>query len=96
MAIRTEQDALLDAVRKTVNKGFAPNGCLMITGNAATTAGAGTYFAVQFVTNCTPTTLTITNSTTVTSVQHSKGTIIYGDITAITAGSGETYILYKN
>ena len=93
---RTTEEQLLDSVRGTVNKGFAPNGCVMITGNAAQSVDKGTYFAVQFVTNCTPTTLTITNSTTVTSVQHSKGTIIYGDITAITAGSGETYILYKN
>mgnify|MGYP003147756518 CR=1 FL=1 len=96
MAYRTNEELLLSGVQNTINKGFAPNGCVMITGTAVTTANAGTYFAVQFVTACTPTTLTITNSTTVVSVTHVAGTIIYGDIVAITAASADTYILYKN
>ena len=78
------------------NKHFGSNGCLMVTGNANTTAPSGVYYAVQFITDCTPTTLTITNSTTVTGVKHKAGTVIYGDITAITCGSSETYLLYKN
>ena len=93
MAIRTEQDGLLNDIKTNTNLSIQPSNADYI---ADTNEHTGPYFAVQFVTNCTPTTLTISNSTTVTSVQHTKGTIIYGDITAITAGSGETYILYKN
>tara|TARA_R100000700_G_C3175567_1_gene150429 strand:+ start:2911 stop:3204 length:294 start_codon:yes stop_codon:yes gene_type:complete len=95
MAIRTTSESLLHDSAIALNKSLGMHGVVMVTGTATTTATSGTYFAVQFVTDCTPTTLTISNSTTVTSVQHKAGTVIYGDITAITAGSGETYILYK-
>ena len=95
MAIRTEQDELIDGVRASVDKGFAPQGFVMITGTAAQSVDSGTYFAVHFVTDCTLTTFTVTNSTTVT-VTHKAGSTVYGDITAITAGSSETYLLYKN
>tara|TARA_R110002012_G_scaffold138562_1_gene295360 strand:- start:564 stop:851 length:288 start_codon:yes stop_codon:yes gene_type:complete len=95
MAIRTEQDALIDGIRASVDKGYAPRGFLMVTGTGNTTATSGTYFAVHFVTDCTLTTFTVTNSTTVT-VTHKAGSTVYGDITAITAGSSETYMLYKN
>ena len=95
MTIRTTSEQLLQDSAVALNKGLGMHGVVMVTGTGATTAASGTYFAVQFVTACTPTTLTISNSTTVTSVTHIAGTVIYGDITAITAGSGETYILYK-
>ena len=95
MAIRTTSESLLHDSAVALNKGLGVHGVVMITGNAAQSVASGTYFAVQFVTACTPTALTISNSTTVTGVAHPAGTIIYGDITAITAGGGETYILYK-
>ena len=95
MAIRTEQDALLDGINRSVNKGFAPNGFVMITGTGAQSVASGTYFAVHFVTDCTLTAFTVTNSTTVT-VTHKAGSTMYGDILTITAGSSETYTLYKN
>ena len=66
-----------------------------INGSAAQSESAGTYFAVQFLKACTPTTLTISSSTTVTGQEIPAGTIIYGDITAITGDSGALYVLYK-
>ena len=95
MAIRTEQDALINNINTSVNKAFAPNGFVMITGTGAQTPAAGTYFAVHFVTDCTLTAFSATNSTAVT-VTHKAGSTVYGDILTITAGSGETYMLYKN
>ena len=67
----------------------------MINGNAAQSVSSGTYFAVQFLKECTPTTLTITNSTTVTGQAIPAGTIMYGDITAITGDASTLYVLYK-
>jgi len=95
MAIRTEQDALINNINTSVNKGFAPNGFVMITGTGAQSVDSGTYFAVHFVTDCTLTVFTATNSTAVT-VTHKAGSTMYGDILTITAGSSETYTLYKN
>ena len=72
-------------------------GCKIVTGTTAVTASADTYYAVQFITNCTPTVLTITDGDgTFTGVTYTAGTVVYGDITAITAGASETYILYKS
>lgn len=96
MAIRTDQDKLIQNIDTSVKKGYALNGFLQVTGTAATTADPGTYWAVQFITDCTLTTFTVTNSTTVAGVIYKAGTIVYGDITAITAGASETYNLYKN
>tara|TARA_R110002012_G_scaffold2124_9_gene10207 strand:+ start:20774 stop:21355 length:582 start_codon:yes stop_codon:yes gene_type:complete len=95
-------DAVLDTIKvdtesiETSNKlSLGDNGCVMINGNAAQSESAGTYFAVQFLKACTPTTLTIGSSTTVTGQEVPAGTIIYGDITAITGDSGALYVLYK-
>jgi len=71
------------------------SGSVTIAGNAAQSVSTGTYFAVYFVKDTTPTTLTITNSTTVTGQLYPAGTWIYGDITAITGDSSGMYILYK-
>ena len=95
MTIRTDQDVLLDGIKGNINKGFAPNGFVMITGTGAQSVATGTYFAVHFVTDCTLTAFSATNSTAVT-VTHKAGSTVYGDILTITAGSGETYMLYKN
>jgi len=71
-------------------------GCKIVTGTTAVTAEAGTYYAIQFITDCTPTAFTITDGDgTFTGVTYTAGTVVYGDVTAITAGASETYILYK-
>jgi hypothetical protein len=71
-------------------------GCKVVTGTAAETATSGTYYAVQFITDCTPTAFTIENGDgTFSGILYTAGTVVYGDVTAITAGAGETYILYK-
>lgn len=79
-----------------VNKQTAAKGIVMINGTAAQTPNSGTYYAVQFITDCTPTALTAANSTLITGVVYPAGTIIYADITAITCGSSEVYALYKS
>tara|TARA_R110000765_G_scaffold110200_1_gene201585 strand:- start:3118 stop:3408 length:291 start_codon:yes stop_codon:yes gene_type:complete len=95
MAYNTNQDILLDKTSSAVSQTFAPNGLVMITGTAAQAVTIGTYFAIQFVTDCTPTVFTAHNSTIVTSVVHKAGTVIYANILRFTAGASETYILYK-
>ena len=84
-----------ESVSATNKLSLGDNGCVMISGNAAQSVSAGTYFAVQFLKACTPTALTIGSSTTVTSTEIPAGTILYGDITAITGDSGAFYVLYK-
>ena len=74
---------------------FGNNGCKMVSGNAAQSESAGTYFAVQFLKACTPTNLVIGTSTEVTGVEIPAGTILYGDIQQITGDSGAFYVLYK-
>ena len=60
------------------------------------TAVTGSFYAVQFITDCTPTTFTVADGTgTYTGVTYSAGTTVYGDITAITVAAGETFIAYK-
>ena len=86
-----------EAVSTTNKLSLGDNGCVMVSGNAAQSVSAGTYFAVQFLKACTPTTLTMGGgtSTTVTGQEIPAGTILYGDITAITGDSGAFYVLYK-
>ena len=74
---------------------FGNSGCKMVSGNAAQSESAGTYFAVQFLKACTPTNLVIGSSTEVTGVEIPAGTILYGDIQQITGDSGAFYVLYK-
>jgi len=73
---------------------FGNSGVVMISGDAAQSVSAGTYFAVQFITECTLSVFTMENSTTVTGV-FPAGSVIYGDIRTITASSGNIYVLYK-
>lgn len=72
---------------------------LAIKGNRETVtndAWTGGAYAIQFITNCTPTVLTETNHTgTASGIQYTAGTIIYGNFTAITVGSGETVRIYS-
>ena len=79
-----------------VNKQTAAKGIVMISGTAAQTPSSGTYYAVQFITDCTPTAFTAENSTLITGAVYPAGTIIYADITAITCGSNEVYALHKS
>ena len=56
----------------------------------------GNFYAVQFITDCTPTTFTIADGTgTYSGVTYTAGTVVYGDITAIRVAAGETFIAYK-
>ena len=86
-----------ESVSTTNKLSLGDNGCVMVSGNAAQSVSAGTYFAVQFLKACTPTTLTMGGgtSTTVTGQEILAGTIVYGDITAISGDSGAFYVLYK-
>jgi len=70
------------------------NGMVTISGSAAQTANAGTYWAIYFIKDTTPTTLTITLGTTVTGIVYKARTWIYGDVRAITGDTNGAYILY--
>ena len=109
MGKNTTQDRLLDkqakasqatkaateATKDNAKLSLGTSGCVMISGNAAQTPSAGTYFAVQFLKACTPTAFTATSSTLVTGQEIPAGAIIYGDILTITGDSGALYVLYK-
>tara|TARA_R110002012_G_scaffold200382_1_gene369347 strand:+ start:2105 stop:2560 length:456 start_codon:yes stop_codon:yes gene_type:complete len=73
---------------------FGNSGVVMINGTDPQSEVSGTYFAVQFITECTLTTFTMENSTTVTGV-FPAGTVIYGDVRTITASASNIYVLYK-
>lgn len=67
-------------------------GSVIITGSQA----VGSFYAVQFITDCTPITLTVADGTgTYGGVTYSAGTVVYGDITVLRLATGETAILYK-
>jgi len=70
-------------------------GSQIVTGATAISVSAGTYYAIQFITDCTPTALTMQGSTgTFSGITYKAGTVIYGDVLTITAAAGESYILY--
>jgi hypothetical protein len=61
-----------------------------------TTPVTGSFYAVQFITDCRPTTFTVVDGTgTYSGVTYTAGTVVFGDITAITVGASETVIAYK-
>tara|TARA_R110000824_G_scaffold237157_1_gene425964 strand:+ start:68 stop:367 length:300 start_codon:yes stop_codon:yes gene_type:complete len=98
MIARTDLEVLLTdniAQNKAIYDRQNGNGVLMIKGTAAQSVSSGTYYAIQFVTDCTPTAFTATNSTLITSVVYPAGTVLYLDILTITCGSNEVYTLYK-
>jgi hypothetical protein len=84
-----------NATAKYLDKSLGGNGSKLVTGTTAVTATSGTYWAVQFITACTPTTLTVVGGTGAYTVTYPAGFILYGNITAITVGAGESYVLYK-
>ena len=74
-------------------KEYRKAGSVIVTGTGATT---GEFFGVECITACTFTTFTMANSTgTFTGIAYPIGTIIYGDITALTASSANTFIAFK-
>lgn len=86
---------------KRTNKKFiddtsiGANGCKIITA-AAEDAQSGTYYAAQFVTDCTLTSCVIEGGEgTFAGITFKAGTVLYGDITNIRPGVGESLILYK-
>jgi hypothetical protein len=98
MTARTGLERLLTsnlAQNKAIFDRQNGNGVLMIKGTAAQSAVSGTYYAIQFVTDCTPTAFTATDSTLILSVVYPAGTVLYLDILTITCGSNEVYTLYK-
>jgi len=82
-------------VNDLFNRQSASSGFKQIKGIAPQSEVSGTYFAVQFVTECVPTLFTATNSVTETAVTYPAGLVVYGDITAITCAVDNVYILYK-
>ena len=98
MIARTDLEVLLQdniAQNKAIYNRQNGNGVLMINGTAAQSVSSGTYYAVQFITDCTPTAFTATNSTLLASVLYPAGTVLYLDVLTITCGSSEVYTLYK-
>lgn len=64
----------------------------MVTGSAWT----GLAFAVTFVTETTPTTFTMNDTTgTLSGIVYPAGLTLYGSITAITPAAGESVIIYS-
>jgi hypothetical protein len=67
-------------------------GSVIITDSTAT----GSFYAVQFITQCRPSVFTVADGTgTYNGVVYPAGTVVYGDITHLTVPSGEVAILYK-
>jgi hypothetical protein len=68
----------------------------IVTGTTAISVSAGTYYAIQFVTACTPTTFTVDGGTgTYSGITYPAGLVCMFNVTSITAAAGESYILYK-
>ena len=56
----------------------------------------GSFYAVQFITNCTPASFVVADGTgTYEGITYAAGTVVYGDITSIRLTGSETAILYK-
>tara|TARA_B110000977_G_scaffold122572_1_gene157437 strand:- start:1848 stop:2099 length:252 start_codon:yes stop_codon:yes gene_type:complete len=75
------------------NKTVAEKG-LVVGSN--TESIAGSFYAIHCLTDCTFTTLNISNLTgSLTGIDIQAGSIIYGKITSVTASNNNSYILYK-
>ncbi len=92
----TDTEILLDAIKSATQKPFAPFGSEIITGGSVDASGPGVYFAVQFITDCTPNTFTVFNGTgTYSGIVYKAGTICELDVDSLTLPAGESAILYK-
>ena len=88
MAIRTEQDALLNAVKKNTGSAIQPSGAILIDDTAAHT---GPYFAITAledaavdISECDMSFITDVADFTIP-----KGCTIYGNFTSIELDSGK-------
>jgi len=79
------------------NQSFARQGTKFISGTSLTNISAGTYVAVQFITDCTPDRLTTHFEPGVEygRVKYLAGTIIYIDVSSIRVNTDEVVILYE-
>jgi len=67
-------------------------GSVIVTDGTTT----GSFYAVQFITQCRPNVFTVADGTgTYNGLTYPAGTVVYGDITDLTVPSGEIAILYK-
>lgn len=90
MAIRTEQDALLDGIRSNTGSALSPKTTTVIDGDTAQNEITGPFFAITALSDavidsseCT------TNITSIpATLQIPKGVTIYGNFTSIELDSG--------
>ena len=81
-------------VNDLYNKSIAGSGLVVGSNTESIT---GNFYAIQCLTDCTFTTLNMSNLTgSLTGITIQSGSIIYGKITSVTASSNNSYILYKN
>ena len=89
---------LYSLTQRLFDRQNASNGIVTKSEGASATGvtpAAGTYYAVQFITDCTPTVFTASNSTLAVDVMYPAGTVMYCDVTAITGDNNSIYALYK-
>ena len=79
------------------NQSFARQGTKFLSGSSLPSVSAGTYVAVQFITDCTPVYLTthLEPGVEYGTIKYLAGTIIYIDVASIRLNSGEVAILYE-
>lgn len=79
------------------NQSFARQGTKFFSNSSLPSVSAGTYVAVQFITDCTPVFLTTHFEPGVEygAIKYLAGTIIYIDVASIRLNPGEVAILYK-
>ena len=79
------------------NQSFARQGTKFLSGGFVVNISAGTYVAVQFITDCTPVYLTthLEPGVAYGGVKYLAGTIIYIDVASIRLNAGEVAILYE-
>jgi hypothetical protein len=94
-SLLTTQSGSIDKMHTNAVLEMGNSGSVTISGAAAQSGSAGTYWAVYFISATTPTQLDIDASTTVTGVTYPAGTWLYGDIRAITGDASGLYTLYK-
>ena len=96
MAIRTEQDALLNAVKNNTGSAIQPSETILIDGDTAQNEITGPFFAITALSDavidsseCTTNITSITATLTIP-----KGVTLYGNFTSIELDSG-LLIAYK-
>lgn len=82
-------------VNDLFNRQSASSGFKQVTGTAVQSEDPGTYFAVQFVTECTTSAFRFYNSETQDITTFPAGLVVYGDVASIICSANNVYILYK-